>query len=225
MPEWKFANYPIHNRFYDYSREHTYILDRFCKIDVRGGDIIRNIGQPFTAAFYPHTSHFDSYAVYHELLNLGVGNILVAAAADYWFANPLKRTFGNSVMPMFPQPRPEKGATDYSAGKALLHLAKRVHNGASLIWAPEGTRSGNGELNTGIVGLAKKSERPVVPVVIHGLEKSWPKGKTLPNISAITGHKITVCFCPPMSWSEYPDEQLFLERLKKTYDQTYDELK
>lgn len=225
MPEWKYANYPTHNRAYDYFREHSYILPGLCKMDIRGEDTIINIDQPFIAAFYPHTSHFDAYAVYHELLNLGVGKIIVAAAADYWFSNPLINTFGSSVMPIFPQPRPGKNATDRSAGKALLHLAQRVRDGDSLIWAPEGTRDGNGKLNPGIAGLARKSGKPVVPVVLHGLENSWLKGHSLPNLNALVGHTITICFCPPIGWLDCPDEKTFLERLKRTYVETYEELK
>lgn len=127
-------------------------------------------------------------------------------------------------MPMFPQPRPEKGAADLSAGKALSHLAQRVKEGASLIWAPEGTRGGNGELKKGIAVLARESERPVVPVVLSGLENSWLKGQPLPNMNAILGNTITICFCPPISWSQYSDNKLFLDQLKQTYVQTYDEL-
>ena len=234
MPEWKFGKYPTHNRTYDYLREHSYILPRLCQIDVRGGNIIEEIvnsGQSLTAALYPHTSHADAYVVFHELRNLGPKNIIVAAAADYWFNNPLIRTFGNSVMPIFPQPRPEKGASDRSAGNALVHLAHCVEKGANLIWAPEGTRGGNGELNPGIAGLARISGRPVVPIVLHGLENSWPKGHPLPNLRAITGRQITVCFCPPINWSEDPNltrkenERAFLEKLKQIYVQTYNELK
>ncbi len=224
MSEWKYANYPTHNGLYKYSREHSYILPRLCKIDVRGREIVTKIGQSFIAAFYPHRSHFDSYTTYHELLNLGITNIIVAAAADHWFEKFHIRVLGNSIMPMFPQPRPEKGAAAYSAGKALLHLAQRVKEGVNLIWAPEGTRDGNGKLNMGIAALAQRSERPVVPVVLHGLENSWPKVKPLPNIKAMIGKKITICFCPPISWSEYPNNQLFLDRLKQTYVQTYAEL-
>mgnify|MGYP001595328354 CR=1 FL=1 len=143
---------------------------------------------------------------------------------DHWFEKLHMKVLGNSIMPMFPQPRPEKGASAYSAGKALLHLAKRVREGANLIWAPEGTRDGNGKLNMGIAALAQKSERPVVPVVLHGLEDSWPKGQPLPNIKTIIGKKITICFCPPISWSQYANDQLFLDRLKQTYVKTYDEL-
>ena len=224
MSEWKFSNYPTHNRAYDYFREHSYILPRLCKIDVLGGKIITDIGQSFIAAFYPHRSHLDSYTTYHELLNLEVTNIIVAAAADHWFEKFHMRVLGNSIMPMFPQPRPEQGASSFSAGKALIHLAQRVKEGANLIWAPEGTRDGNGKLNMGIAALAQRSERPVVPVVLHGLEDSWPKQRTLPNMSAISGRKVTICFCPPISWSEYPNDQLFLDRLKQTYNQTYAEL-
>jgi|SRR3989338_7475583 len=227
MVEWKFANYPVHNGAFDYLREHSYILPRLGKIDVRGIEVIREMGQGFSAAFYPHTSHADAYTVFHELRKLGVNNIIVAAAADYWFRNPLMRTFGNSVMPIFPQPRPGKEAGTFSAGKALLHLSQRVKEGAVLIWSPEGTRDGNGELNTGIVRLAEKSGRPVVPVVLRGLEKSWPKGQSLPDIKVLAGQTITICFCPPMSYPEQPNkksEKLFMDKLKQTYKQTYEEL-
>jgi len=64
-------------------------------------------------------------------------------------------------------------------------------------------------------------------VVLHGLEKSWPKGKSLPDMKALAGQTITICFCPPMSYPEHPNkesEKLFMSQLKQTYKKTYEEL-
>jgi len=68
MPEWKFGKYPIRNRIFVYSRENSYILPLLGKMDVRGKEVIRGMNQGFSVAFWPHTTHADAYAVYHELL-------------------------------------------------------------------------------------------------------------------------------------------------------------
>ncbi|MGG5172985.1 lysophospholipid acyltransferase family protein [Pseudarthrobacter sp. J1738] len=69
---------------------------------------------------------------------------------------------------------------------------------------PEGTRSPDGRLYRGKVGVAKlalESGVPVIPVAMIGTDKVQPIGKRMPNI-----RRIGVIFGEPMDFSRYADQ-------------------
>jgi 1-acyl-sn-glycerol-3-phosphate acyltransferase len=66
---------------------------------------------------------------------------------------------------------------------------------------PEGTRSPDGRLYRGKVGVAKlalKAGIPVIPVAMIGTDKVQPIGKRVPNI-----RRIGVIFGPPLDFARY----------------------
>lgn len=227
-----YSEHPLYrNRgLIQFSREHSDLLHYLNRIKLHGEEIVKGTDRPVIFAFFPHCSHFDPLVLYGELLHLGLHrDIIAAAAADYWFTKQYMTVLGNMMMPMFPMPRPDKGGGLKETVAVLKYLGEeRIAKGESLIWAPEGTRNNydieNRELKAGIALLAKHSDKPVIPVVLRGLEKSWPRNQRLPNPQALVGNKIDVCFLPPMMWREFGNERLFLDTLKQRYVQAYQEL-
>ena len=69
-----------------------------------------------------------------------------------------------------------------SAFKSLGKAAETIHNGASVLIFPEGTRSKDGSIcsfKKGGFVLAVNSGVPVVPVIVHGTRKILPKNQLL----------------------------------------------
>jgi 1-acyl-sn-glycerol-3-phosphate acyltransferase len=68
---------------------------------------------------------------------------------------------------------------------------------------PEGTRSPDGRLYRGKLGVAKlalNARVPVVPIAMIGTDKVQPIGRTIPNI-----RRVGMIFGPPLDFSEYYD--------------------
>lgn len=85
-------------------------------------------------------------------------------------------------------------------------------NGGLLGIYPEGTRSPDGKLYRGKIGVAKlalASGVPVIPVAMIGTDKVQPIGRRLPNI-----RRIGVIFGEPLDFSRYQglDEDRFVQR-------------
>ena len=83
------------------------------------------------------------------------------------------------------------------ADAAALRAALRVlEGGGALLVFPEGTRGDEGTLRQpkpGAALLAVLSGAPVVPVVVRGSGRAWPRGRWLPRPA-----KVVVTFGPPL---------------------------
>jgi 1-acyl-sn-glycerol-3-phosphate acyltransferase len=100
-------------------------------------------------------------------------NHIMALLFDLWEAIPIKR-----------------GEPDL---KALRRGLEVLAEGQILAVAPEGTRSGDGQLrqgHPGIVLLALKSQAPVLPVVCYGGEVFWDNFRRLKrtDFNLVVGH-------------------------------------
>jgi 1-acyl-sn-glycerol-3-phosphate acyltransferase len=74
-----------------------------------------------------------------------------------------------------------RGQADVAAIKEALH---RVKDGQVVTLFPEGTRSRDGGLHPiqpGIAMLVRRADAPVIPAVIDGAFRAWPKGSKLPR--------------------------------------------
>lgn len=84
-----------------------------------------------------------------------------------------------------------------SARVSIQQAADRIHEGASLILFPEGTRGRAYALRPfkkGAFVLAIEAQAPVVPVAIHGTLEVQPKGEIL-----VRPGRIDVHFLPPIA--------------------------
>ncbi|MEW1807966.1 lysophospholipid acyltransferase family protein [Pseudarthrobacter sp. NPDC080039] len=92
-----------------------------------------------------------------------------------------------------------------AASAASLNAGMEVLNAGGLLGIyPEGTRSPDGRLYRGKVGVARLALQagvPVIPVAMIGTDKVQPIGKRLPNI-----RRIGMIFGEPLDFSQYRDQ-------------------
>jgi 1-acyl-sn-glycerol-3-phosphate acyltransferase len=126
-----------------------------------------------------HNSHLDTMVLITLLPSHQLRLLRPVAAADYFLRNPAMAWFSQRIIGILPIFRGGRGGSDPLAGPSAA-----LERGEIVILFPEGTR-GEPErlasLKSGIGHLAKRhSQVPVVPVFLHGLGKSLPKGAFLP---------------------------------------------
>lgn len=119
-----------------------------------------------------------------------------------FYASPLRAiayyfmTAGKS----FPVRRGERDA------QAIGFMQDLLRNGESVLLFPEGTRSPDGRLGPGKIGVGRiiHETRPVVvPAYLHGFWDLWPKHRPLPRI----GHRLSIRFGPPVALDDLYDRE------------------
>ncbi|HVH24798.1 MAG TPA: lysophospholipid acyltransferase family protein, partial [Pseudonocardia sp.] len=112
-----------------------------------------------------HGSHADTAALLATLP--ASARPVFAAAADYWFDVPVRRTAAGALAGILPARRGQRGAY-----QALLAAAgPALAAGRTVVVYPEGTRSTDGrvgEFHSGAVRLARDCDVPIVPVAVLG---------------------------------------------------------
>jgi 1-acyl-sn-glycerol-3-phosphate acyltransferase len=72
--------------------------------------------------------------------------------------------------------------------KGVKNAIGRLGSGNLLLVFPEGTRTRDGTvgpMKAGIGMLAERAAVPIVPVLIEGAHRVWPKGRLLPGLGSI----------------------------------------
>ena len=125
-----------------------------------------------------HNSHLDTLVLMSLCPLKQLPQIHPVAAADYFLRNPLLAWFALNIIGILPLARKVQAHSDPFEA-AYTALAQ----GHILILFPEGTRGQPEQMNhfkNGIARLAKNcAEVPLIPIFLHGLGKSLPKGDTL----------------------------------------------
>jgi len=105
---------------------------------------------------------------------------------------------------------------DSVAPRAALEICLKVlEKGRALILFPEGTRSYDGRLQPlkrGIVLLARRTGAPVVPIIVHGSFRCWPRSRKLPRPG-----QIDMVFGEPIHFEKDESSDSFVERLGRAY--------
>src|SRR6266545_2558245 len=107
------------------------------------------------------------------------GTARTVAAADYFLSNPALAWFSLNVIRILPIDRQRNDAH----GDPLVDMSAALSRGEILIVFPEGSRGAPEQLGRFKSGIARLAERhpdvPIVPVFLHGLGKSLPRGEFL----------------------------------------------
>ncbi len=162
------------------------LVRAFFRVRVSGLEHLREAGQMILTP--NHASVLDPFVIAAVVPY----DILRRSAFAGWtgmaFANPLYRfvvRLGRTL------PVEHDRAAFSSLAAALVAL----RDGMSLIWFPEGQRSGDGRLQRfmpGIGALLSRSPATVVPAFIAGTFEAMPRGRRLPRPG-----RIEVVFAPP----------------------------
>ena len=159
-----------------------------------------------------HNSHMD-VAVLAVSAERSFNHFGMLAARDYWFDSWIKRISVNTVMNLIPVDRGSSEDRKLSTQDTLsLCNSFMDYEQRNLILFPEGTRGSPGEIlpfKKGAASFAVKLNKPILPAVIHGSHKIWPRGKIFFSWPT----KIHVYILDPI----YPES--FLERENPSEDE------
>jgi 1-acyl-sn-glycerol-3-phosphate acyltransferase len=127
-----------------------------------------------------HNSHLDTLALLTLFPLHRIPKVRPVAAADYFLANRLIAWFSRNVVGIIPVQRKR----DKDAGDPLAGCYQALERGEILLIFPEGSRGEPermSQLKSGISHIAARfPDVPIVPVFMHGLGKSMPRGEWLP---------------------------------------------
>lgn len=129
-----------------------------------------------------HNSHLDTLVLMTLVPARLLGRTRPVAAADYFLARRSVAWFSLHVLGVLPVLR--GGRRSDRAYDPLAHCRQVLDRGEIVVLFPEGTR-GEAErvarFKSGIAHLAlDRPQVPVIPLFLHGLGKSLPKGARLP---------------------------------------------
>jgi len=125
-----------------------------------------------------HNSHLDVLTLFTLFPLSTLVNVQPVAAADYFLRNKVIGWFALKVIGIIPVYRGAHQANPLQASVDAL-AAKKI-----VIIFPEGTRGEPGqfsEIKSGIWHLSQQCpEVPIIPVYMHGLDRSMGKGQRIP---------------------------------------------
>ena len=160
--------------FYYYSK---IVFTIYTPVTVHGRE---NVPDDSFIACSNHNSHLD-VALLSVATRKSYNQMAMLAAKDYFFDSWLRKTSINMVMNLIPIDRKVEGIRKFSIENTLtLCKAFMDFKQRNLIMFPEGTRGKPGVVLPFHLGTAKFSihlDKPILPAVIYGSHKVWPRGK------------------------------------------------
>jgi 1-acyl-sn-glycerol-3-phosphate acyltransferase len=157
-------------------------VNRYCKpLNVEGVENLEgHRGGAIVIA--NHSSHFDTPVVLAALPERIRSRIIIAAAADKFYASRKKRTWWYSLF---------HGTFPVARGggiKQLEYPLSLLRRKWSLLIYPEGGRSKSGQVQRFKAGptiMAMQARVPVIPLYIEGLREVMPKGARKPRPAGV----------------------------------------
>ncbi|MBT3229639.1 MAG: 1-acyl-sn-glycerol-3-phosphate acyltransferase [Candidatus Marinimicrobia bacterium] len=165
-----------------------------------------------------HNSHMD-VALLSAAAQKSFNHFGMMAAKDYWFDNWTRRTLINTVMNLIPIDRKINGVTQFPIKDTIkLCQAFMSYQQRSLIFFPEGTRGTPGKILPFKKGAARFSMNlgvPILPAVIFGSHKAWPRGKFLMRPTAIEVYILEPIYPETFLGNDIPSEDDLSNASKK----------
>lgn len=181
----------------------------------RLGDLSR-LDDPPPVIFAPnHHSHVDTALMIRAIPSCWRRDLVVAAAADYFFDKQWKATLSALALNAIPIDREVTGR------KSSDQFRDLVADGHSLLIYPEGGRSPDGwgqEFKGGAAYLSARTGAPVVPVFIDGSGAIYGKGMKRPKPG-----RTNVVFGAPLYPAEHENTRRFNARIEAAVTRLGDE--
>ena len=120
-----------------------------------------------------HESHLDTAVLIRAIPSRWRDNLVVAAAADYFFDRQWKAVTASFALNAVPIDRQQTGRRSAEMFRDLLS------QGHSVLIYPEGGRSPDGwaqEFRGGAAYLAQRAGVPIIPIYLEGTGAIWGKG-------------------------------------------------
>ena len=180
----------------------------------RGEDRLSELDGPAVFAANHH-SHLDTPLLLSALPTPWRHNVVIGAAADYFFGTRVTGALSALVIGAIPIDRSK-------VSRASTDLARDlIDEGWSLVVFPEGGRSPDGwgqPFRGGAAFIAQRSSVPVVPVHIEGTGRILGKGNSMPRPS-----RTTITFGEPLLCAEDEDVRAFNSRIEARVAELADE--
>lgn len=144
-------------------------------LNIRGKDHLPLEGPAIIAP--NHNSHLDTLTLLSLWPLAKLNQVRPIAAADYFLRNPLMAWFSLNIMRVIPIDRHRKD----QHSDPLAKCSEALLRGEILLLFPEGSRGTPEQMARFRTGISRLTERhpevPIVPIFMHGLGKSLPKGE------------------------------------------------
>jgi len=190
------------------------VMNGLAQPTIRGIDRLEGLSGPAVFAANHH-SHIDTPLLLTSLPTPWRYNVVIGAAADYFFGTRVTGALSALVIGAIPIDRTR-------VSRASTDLARDlIDEGWSLIVFPEGGRSPDGwgqPFRGGAAFIAQRSDIPVVPVHIEGSGRILRKGRSTPTPS-----RTTITFGEPLRCADDEDARSFSDRIEARVAELADE--
>ena len=185
-----------------------------CRPEIRNADRIESLDAP--AVFVAnHHSHLDTTLLLTTLPRPWRHELVVAAAADYFFDTPTKAALAAWAYGAVPMERRKVSRRSADRAAALLDA------GWSVLIFPEGGRSPDGwgqEHKGGAAYLGVRCGVPIVPIHLDGTGRVLPKGSSRPEPA-----RVTINLGTPLRAAEGEDARALAVRVESAIAELADE--
>jgi 1-acyl-sn-glycerol-3-phosphate acyltransferase len=163
-----------------------------CPLQILGIENLERVSGPAIFASH-HESHSDTFIVLAALPKRFRERMIIAAAADVLFTNPVSGALASLFLGTVPIERKASALT------SLREVTELLAAGNSLLIYPLGkcsTDGSVGEFKPGVGLLARLTNAPVVPVAIEGSRDALPLARRWPRRAAVT-----ISFAAPRTYA------------------------
>ncbi len=162
-----------------------------------------------------HTSHIDTHVIMDALPKNIRRRTAVAAAFDH-FADADGKSIHKRVIQFFVASLWNAFSIERrkSPLRSIRTMQSLLAQGWSIVIYPEGTRSRTGDIarfKPGLAVVAKKTNRPVIPICVKGGLRVLPEATYIPKRG-----NISISFGKPLYFDENDTSESFMKRVERS---------